>query len=244
MEILKKELSVDSNQADPSGALRSSDLLRIIQDNVISYFESNNSGVNFTAENHLIWIVSLYHIEIEDMPEYGDKIITRSWCSKKRHGFFTLHSEFEMGGKIIIKSVSNWTLLNSSTHTRAPLNLLPEFDYLTTGTEIKSPSVIKCNMSGSSYKFTVTYSMCDMNRHMNNTTYIGACEDALDAKYLRTHKLSKIDILFEREIKLGETINILYGSDGDRFEFTTEGENPRFIINLEFKEGEFKWYKI
>lgn len=56
-----------------------------------------------------------------------------------------------------------------------------------------------------------SYSLCDINGHLNNTCYMDLACDVLPLEELRSHPVRRASIRYHREVPLGESMELLYG---------------------------------
>lgn len=56
-----------------------------------------------------------------------------------------------------------------------------------------------------------SYSLCDINGHLNNTCYMDLACDVLPLEELRSQPVRRASIRYHREVPLGESMELLYG---------------------------------
>lgn len=56
-----------------------------------------------------------------------------------------------------------------------------------------------------------TYSLCDINGHLNNTCYLDLACDVLPLEELRQHPVRRVSVRYHREVPLGQSMELLYG---------------------------------
>ncbi len=103
-----------------------------------------------------------------------------------------------------------------------------------TGDEIPLPSSIRKAELRPCRSFTVPYSFMDLNGHMNNTRHLDLAEDCIHEE-VQGCELKALRMEFVREVRLGDTIELSCGRDGDRWLVCGGREKTNFRIELSYK---------
>ena len=93
------------------------------------------------------------------------------------------------------------------------------------------PAAPKPAKDGEKEAFTVPYSYVDLNGHMNNTRYLDLSEDRMPAD-LRARPIREVRAEYSGEAKLGETVDLTYGRQGNAFLLSGDRERKLFRLNL------------
>ena len=81
--------------------------------------------------------------------------------------------------------------------------------------------------------FTVPYSFVDLNGHMNNTRYFDLCEDCVGAA-AAGRKLKGIGVEYQNEARLGETLTLRWGAEGESYFLSGETGRSVFRMRLDY----------
>ena len=76
-----------------------------------------------------------------------------------------------------------------------------------------------------------SYSLCDLNKHLNNAYYLDIAEDLLPIPYLLEHEVKLIEIEYLHEVKLGENLLIDYEKAGEESYFSS----PAFKLKMSYR---------
>ncbi len=79
-------------------------------------------------------------------------------------------------------------------------------------------------------KLKALYSYCDLNAHINNSAYLDIALNLVPIDVLKNNSLKKIDIEYNREIRLDEEFIIDYGNVDKHYYFS----NPSFKLEIVF----------
>nr|MCR4586846.1 hypothetical protein [Lachnospiraceae bacterium] len=219
--------------------LRTSTLLRFMQEASIAHTEALGMGRDKTLDKGLLWVIARQNIEILKMPEYDDVITIRSYPGEMMHLFFPRFYEIYKDDELLIRGEALWMLIHEDSrifvfpeeykihipadpaHTqeidRKPLRLPEDLD------DVQEAS------------YTTRFSQLDINGHINNACYFDIIEDLMTEEELHNASSLLISAEYNNEIRAGETIHIKFGhKDGIRY-FEGTAEKPKFRIKLESK---------
>ena len=103
-----------------------------------------------------------------------------------------------------------------------------------TGEEIALPSAPRPAACTEDRSFVVPFSYVDLNGHMNNTRYFDLAEDSIPAA-AEGKRLAAVGTEFSREARLGESLPLRWGREGERWYFTGGAPDaPLFRMSLTY----------
>ncbi len=231
MSSFIKQIRIKADQVTPFQYLRPSSLFLLLQEISIEHTEKLGYPREFTLDKGLLWVIAKQHIEILRMPKYDETITISTYPSAMMHVLFPRTYEIrDEKGNIIIQGEAIWALID--VKTRKMINpiehniLIPD---MSEGKEFRIPlgNRIPSDLPEQA-TIHATYSLCDLNGHLNNTSYLDIAEDLIPVSFLKEHKLRLIDIKYIHEIKLGESSLIQYGYLDDSYYFS----NSAFQLQL------------
>ena len=128
------------------------------------------------------------------------------------------------------------------TRTTSGSSASPPGAHRTTGTRIwkgELPQLVhKSRELTSAGIRTAAYSLCDLNGHVNNASYLDIACDALPLEVLRTGPLKFVSIKYHREIPLGAQAEVFYAPSADGWYVAgRREEHLAFECYLEFASG-------
>ncbi len=222
MPSYNKTIRIRADQVTPFQYLRPSSLFRLLQDISIEHTEKLGFPKEFTLDKGLLWVIAKEHIEIKRMPKYDETITLSTYPSEMMHVLFPRSYEIrDEKGDVIIHGDAIWALIDIKT--RKMINptdhgiIIPD---MSEGKEFRIPlgNKIPSELKEKA-EINATYSLCDLNGHLNNTSYLDIAEDLIPVSFLQEHELKMIDIKYIHEIKLGEKSIIQYGFDNNTYYF-------------------------
>lgn len=155
------------------------------------------------------WMLSRMIVEVDRAPVLGEELLVETWPSTKLRGVRAVR-DFAMknaAGEILARASSLWVIVDLAT--RRPLRVPQEIVDLRTDPGYPIPSFQDAlpPVAGTpSRLFQAEWSDADQNEHVNNVSYARWAVDALPKDFLETHELQSIELHYQRELMVGDTI--------------------------------------
>nr|GEV66708.1 oleoyl-acyl carrier protein thioesterase, chloroplastic-like [Tanacetum cinerariifolium] len=154
-------------------------------------------------EMHLIWVTSRMHIEIYRYPAWSDVLEIETWCQgegrigTRRDWILKDHSN----GEVIGRATSKWVMMNSDTRRLQKVNDAVRDEVL-----IYCPKTLRLGL-------VPRRADLDMNKHVNNVTYIGWVLESIPQEVIDTHELQSITLDYRRECQHDDVVDSLTSSE-------------------------------
>lgn len=212
----ESDFTVNSHDCDINNVLRPSGVLRYLQETANLHIEHVNYGYDFCKSMGRAFVLSRVAVTLHAPIFAYEEIRGRTWACDSKAMSFNRCSQLLKGNQCVAELSSSWALLNFENQTLvrvADSGLdLPYGKQLTHSAPMKFriPSTLLIEPVG---KFSVGYSVCDRNHHMNNTRYPDLLCDFLPS--LEGKRLSELSISYMNEAHLGEKVSVFRGQDAD-----------------------------
>ncbi|MGN0070381.1 MAG: acyl-[acyl-carrier-protein] thioesterase [Atopobiaceae bacterium] len=195
------------SESDGEGRLSLYALMNYFQD--CSTFQSEHLGIGLEhlKSLHLGWIVGTWHIEIESLPRFCERIETSTWAyhvkGLQAKRCFQMKRE---DGTSCVKADSLWFMfdLENQRVINVPESEYAYMDEAEPRLDI-GPLLRRVKAEGPATTMrpsVVTEQFLDTNHHMNNANYVLLALQALPAECLP----HTIDVQYKRAAMLGDTI--------------------------------------
>ena len=175
--------------------------------------EAGITGEELLAKG-LSWVISWTNIELERLPDNGEKVILRIWPGKNKVNLYSrIYAMYTEAGEALMATSSLFLLMNQETRTVA---VQPE------EMKIMNPVTIagEPNLPKLQQKFpeeyrnqrirTVSADEIDYNGHLNNSRYLDWTEELLDENFYAIHTPKTIWVQYTKELRQGETAKLQY----------------------------------
>lgn len=233
--VYRLEHTLLSSDVDLHQRLRTSRLLEMLQEASIAHTEALGAGRAVTLDQGILWVVALQRIHIARMPRYDERIVLESWPGETMHVLFPRHYLLSSAtGEELVRASALWMLLDRQTRRMS----FPErVGVCVPGTsrmgELPLPDKVAEKSCDRYANYTVPFSVCDLNGHMNNTRYLDLVEDlgSFARRGLTPHL---IQCEYAAEARLEDRLRIGWREDESGAYFCGEREHPCFRIALSF----------
>lgn len=195
-------------------------------------------GANDIDKTGLTWVLLNWKVRIFKRPSYGESVLVKTWA-RNSVKFYT-YRDFEVydeSNELIAIATTKWVLMNAKTMhlTKITDELIekyePEMQYVFKG----EPEVNKLDTPSTSsnmISYTVKRKDIDINKHVHNTYYLDFAYEALPEEVYEKDNLNNIEILYKKEIKLGETIKCFYAQDKNSHYIIIKSEDEQTVHSI------------
>ena len=235
MEIYTLPYQLRSRDVNLFSRLRLSQLFELLQETATDHSDILGAGVHDIRPKGLMWVLARQNVEIARMPVYGEEIVIETWPGRTVHSMYPRYYRIlDAEGVPIIQSSAIWILADLNERTLVPSSKSGiEYAFEKRGFELALPSPPRSFFTDKSAAFTVPFSFVDMNGHMNNTRYFDLADNLCPfASEGRDPK--RILVEYSAELRLGESYELLYGLEGERFFLKSSGDKPHFRIVMDY----------
>ncbi len=219
--IYAKKILVESSDVDPFLELKLSSLFLYLQDVATEHAEALGVGKSETQKVHLYWVITRYAVTIHKLPKYCETMVVKTYAGPNMKFIYPRYFQVESeSGEVLITASSTWMLIDDRTHRvsmNSYENIVVPYDHI--DGEESQPIKVEPSSSASLFEERVVrYSDIDLNGHLNNTKYIEYICDTHNYEFYKTHRISHVEINYEREVL-----------DGDLVRIYKDENNPEYI---------------
>ena len=211
-------------------ALKVRSFLEIFQEAAANHADILGVGREGFNEQKLMWVLSRLKVEFLDYPTAQEDLFIDTYPSLA--GKLTAQREFLLknsANKVVAKASSNWLLLDSTNLRPCKIERVIEFLPDTSNLEVFFSFEDKAEKStmeefSKLIEIPVTYSMEDVNQHMNNAQYAALVQDLIALEVGHPVKLNNLDISFSSAVASPQTLKVGIINQGDSWKVA--GFNP------------------
>ena len=233
---INKDFFIGVNDCDLNLNITNKSILKYLEE--IAGIHSNMAGygVYDIPTTHKTWIALGWKVEILRRPKYSEQIYIRTWCKEDKKALYS-YRDFEVkdsNENIIIKATSKWCLIDSQKRCIMKIPNEINSDY---GTETENIFEEKNEFKfreieekTKTKEILIDESQIDYNNHVHNTNYIELAEKGL----LEQGQLfSNFEIMYKKEIKLADKINLYYNKNEEGINIITiKSEDNKFLHSI------------
>lgn len=211
MEIISTEsINVRYSDLDFDQSLKPYSLLNYFQDLASDNAEQLGFGYSFIHPKNLMWVLLKYRIEFTKYPSGLDNLTLKT--EPRGYNKLFAYRNFELSSKneVLAHASSMWSLVNFKDMTLANVENSIQSPYwgkfIADERDLSFEKIPAIKNIDTQKEFEVRYNDIDVNHHANNGNYIIWALEPLNYDFRINHKLKTIDMIFKKEIKLGEKL--------------------------------------
>lgn len=221
-----KELFVSSYHTDLKGKLAIPSLFSFFQEIAWEHASLHGFGYEHLKEQGSFWALSRFHLTIDTLPNWTDKLKLITWPSGV-DGIFALRDFeiYDMTGNKLIGATSSWLIVDVvSRRPRRPdafKDRMPICDSIR-ATGMNAPRIENAGDKLSTLFENVTrISDIDVNGHTNNTKYIEWVLNSYSLDDYRSLNIKEVNVNYLSEGFCGDVCNVNSNdSDSNKKMFT------------------------
>lgn len=198
----------------------------------------NNSTAEDLLKVNKTWMIYKWKISLNRPIKRREKILVRTWAS----GFekISAYREFEIideNKEVILKASAIFLVVDliKLKPVRISDEISGEYEIINER-NFETIERIKPDLENLlENKFKIRKSDIDINGHVNNVIYIDWIEETLSEEIYANYFISELNLIYSREIRNSEYVNINYNHSYSYFEIKTDTLNARAKINIQKK---------
>lgn len=230
------DFSIKSYDSDQTGKLTLHALFHFLQECAWDNARLNNFGFEFLESKNAYWVLSRILVQMNEYPNWRDDIKIKTW-PKGTNGFFALR-DFEVykNDKVVGKVTTFWLILNKDSKRPQRLdqfnfvheNFIQEHAIDVNLDKIGIPGELK-NVE----ERKVFYSDLDVNKHVNNATYV---RWILDSYFSNSEKgIKEFEINFLSELYLNDHFTVHKAKDEQEHFYVLKNTMDREVCRARIK---------
>lgn len=202
--------NVKSYHTDQNGKLTLQALFHLLQECAWDNARLNNFGFEFLKAENAFWVLSRVLVQMNKYPEWKDEIEIKTW-PKGADGFFAIRDfEIYCKGELVGKATSFWLILDSKSRRPRKLenfNFIHENFVQESAIDHKLEKIVFNGQLNELESRKVYNSDLDVNKHVNNATYVRWIMDSYFSD-VNNKPISSFEINFISELALNEEFTI------------------------------------
>ena len=196
-------------------------LLNLLQESAWRHADHLGHGYRQTRDAGTSWVLARQRIEVESWPDWGDKLVVRTWLRPPSAVVVTRDFQLTVGGREIGQASAHWVTIDHRTRRPTPLPFTKDSSQFRQEGHLSiNPRKVHITRPLKPVaQFQVQQSDLDMNGHVNNTRFSQWILDSLPTEAHQSHILKLYEINFLAEACLGDLVEILGSTQADKLLF-------------------------
>lgn len=219
--------------------LKNTSLLSYLENVACMHSEMAGFGVTTMHETKRTWVLLSWKIKVLKRPKFNDNLRIKTWsrCIEK----FYAYRDFEVynNNELVCIATSKWVFIDIEKEKliKVPDDIAsrynPESEYKVFE-EKDLPKLSSPENNLREIKYKITRNMIDVNNHLHNIYYMDIALEALPSDISISNEFNEFEIMYKKEVKLGENVRAIYSKDDEYHYVTIKSENNELhaIIRL------------
>lgn len=220
--------------------LMNTNLLRHLEDVAGMHSEIAGSGYTDIERTRKTWVLLAWKVEIKKRPLMNDTLKVKTWsrCIEKIYAYrdFEVRDQYD---EIVAIASSKWLYIDIDlgkfikipeevilSYKQEPIQVFEEKDL----GRLKEPDGKEINK----IDFKITRSMIDINMHLHNTYYLDIAKEVLPEELALKAEFNNFEIMYKKEIKLGEKVKAIYIKD-DEYDYVIIKSEDESVLHAIIK---------
>jgi acyl-ACP thioesterase len=207
--LFEQEYTVLPHETDQHGFARPVALLNYMQSAAGEHASLLHVAVADLRKSGHTWVLSRIHLAMERYPRQGQTVRIKTWPSARANLFTIRDFElYDMENVLIGRATTSWAVLNLKTRRPVKLDtVLPGYPIIAVRALPDMFATLPLlETSGHELRLPVLRGDLDINRHVNNTVYVGWALESIPDEIDNTCRLADLEISFRAEALYGDTI--------------------------------------
>lgn len=235
MAKFEHEFEISFRDVGKSNLLTNKAIIGYLEDAGGMHSNIAGYGLNNIEQTNLTWVLLYWKIRVFKRPIYGEKLKIETWA-RNSVKFYTFR-DFKVYNKLnqlVAIATSKWVLLNAKTMSIEKItpeiidNYQPEiitvFENEPEVNKLPEPTCYS-----SVYSYIVQRKDIDINNHMHNVSYLELAYEVLPEEIYANIQFNNIEIMYKKEIKLGDTIKCFYSALENSHYITIKNEDEKIL---------------
>lgn len=211
-----EEFEVNSHDVDFNGIAKASSTIRYMQEAANKQLEAVGPTTKQMTDDGKAFVLCRVSASFYAPLYAHDKVEVVTWAGKSERGVILPRcSQVKRDGVIVAELISTWTVIDIAS--RRIVRIGNELDKISVDETLeldmpprfKIPDDVSLALTG---EYTVSYGVCDINHHMNNTFYPDMLCDFISGG-MNGKRIIGLAISYLNESVLGETLKVYYAND-------------------------------
>lgn len=217
--------------------IKPSALFRYVEQAAADHARAYGMDDAFFKAHHTAFLVGKQAAQITRMPLRAEKLTFLTACEPCKKGSMKrLTRILDEAGKECALIDSRWIMVDTDRECilRQPSWYTP--GYWNENLDGELPQLVhKAKELTCAGSRTASYSLCDLNGHVNNACYLDIACDALPLEVVKAGPLKFVSVKYHREIPLGSQVEVFYAPSADGwYVMGRREEHAAFECYLEF----------
>lgn len=217
-------------------------LLSYLEDIACIHSDMVGFGLCDIEKTQKTWILLSWKVKVIKRPNFSDTLKVKTW-SRLIDKFYA-YRDFEIydnENNLVAIATSKWIFIDIKTGKIIKISEEVANAYSQENKSVFEEKDLEKLQEPENFinkiDYKITKNMIDVNNHLHNTYYMDLAKEVLPDEISFSNEINKFEIMYKHEIKLGETVKVMYTKKDDLYYVVIKNKeetNTHAIIKLEY----------
>lgn len=232
MSIYKCKYRIGLNDVKTSNKITNKAILKVLENAGGMHSESVNQGLNSMEKTGTSWVLLAWKVKVIKRPTYNMELTINTWArNSNRVSSYRDYEIYDENNELCIIATSKWTLINIKDGSLAEitpslLDLYKEEEKCVFEdkniTKLREPATHELET-----KYKILRRDIDINNHVHNLYYLDFAYEALPEQMYSKEEFDNIEIMYKKQIKLGDEIVCMYSKEENENIITIKSDDEK-----------------
>ena len=213
-------------------------LLRYLEDVAGLHSEIAGYGVTDMDSTRKSWILLSWKVDVKKRPLVNDSLTVKTW-SRHIDRFYAFR-DFEVRDQcdeVVCIATSKWVFIDIDKGKLVKISedvsekYKPEIENKVFE-EYDLPKIKEPIKQQYKINFKITRNLIDINKHLHNIYYLDIAKEALPEEVSLLKELNYFEVMYKKEIKLGENVKAIYSKENNFHYVTIKSEDESTLYSI------------
>lgn len=233
--FIEHSFYVGLSDINPLKELTNTCLLRYLEDDAGLHSEIAGYGITDMNTTRKSWILLSWKVEVKKRPLVNDTLVVKTWsrCIDRFYAFrdFEVRNQYN---EIVCIATSKWVFIDIDkgkiikVSNEVAEKYGPETEYKVFE-EHDIDKLIEPESYLNKVDFKITRNLIDINKHLHNIYYLDIAKEALPEEISLLNEFNNFEIMYKKEVKVGEKVKAIYSKVNDYHYITIKSEDEKIL---------------
>ncbi len=233
--FVEHEFYIGLSDINTEKELTNTCLLKYLEDVAGLHSEIAGYGVTDMNTTRKSWILLSWKVEIKKRPLINDTLSIKTWsrCIDKFYAFrdFEVRDQYN---EIVCIATSKWVFIDIDKGKLVKISdeIAEKYKPEINSKAFEEHDLEKLKEPNSyltEIEFKITRNLIDINKHLHNIYYLDIAKEALPEETGLSNELNSFEIMYKKEIKLGEKVKAYYSKEDNYHYVTIKSEDESIL---------------
>ena len=234
MAVFTYKYRIGLNDVNSKNKIKNKAILKVLENGGGMHSASVGYGLNDMEKTNISWILLAWKVQVISRPKYNEEITINTWArSFSRISTYRDFEIYDEKGNLCIIATSKWTSININegkltepTPEIIEVYKCEEKSVFEDGNiaKLKEPVEIQ-----SKTEYSVSRRDIDINNPVHNLYYLDYAYEALPEEVYRAEECNNIEIMYKKQVKLGDEIVCNYTKEDNQNIVTIKSKDESML---------------